>query len=292
MSAYTNTELFGDDSSDSDSPNNPPAPPSTAPSTAPAAKKTSELDKVSADLGLSSDSDDDNTTSLSAAVAADTASTAAITGDRPLTDLPQPPTHTTKAKDLRLLPIQPILGNAKNSRKDPKLFISKIPNFMGIVQEEYDIDTWTAQEEKEKYKFTSSLVRWRHKTAPATAGSDVLKKVVTGALSGRESNTNIVKWSDGSMQLLVGKEVFDLDGVDLPTSFVYAHNVDREEDGTEGETVLEGVGGEMMMTMMPYRQRKHQFLSLLIPRYPAISRDIPRYPAIFLAITISLTEKN
>lgn len=67
-------------------------------------------------------------------------------------------------------------------------------------------------QEADEFKFTTNIIRWRHKR-------DILGRVEGGerGLPQRETNTRLVKWSDGSMQLLVGDEAFD----------VGEHSIDR-----------------------------------------------------------------
>lgn len=70
---------------------------------------------------------------------------------------------------------------------------------------------WLFQEDDE-FKFTTNIMRWRHKR-------DNLGRLETddGGRPTRETNSRLVKWSDGSMQLLVGDEAFD----------VGEHSIDR-----------------------------------------------------------------
>lgn len=67
-------------------------------------------------------------------------------------------------------------------------------------------------QEADEFKFTTNIMRWRHKR-------DSRGRLELGE-DGRpllETNTRLVKWSDGSMQLLVGDEAFD----------VGEHSIDR-----------------------------------------------------------------
>ncbi|CAN0412555.1 unnamed protein product, partial [Laminaria digitata] len=64
--------------------------------------------------------------------------------------------------------------------------------------------------EADEFKFTTNIIRWRHKR-------DHLGRLDMGeggggsnGLPARETNTRLVKWSDGSIQMLVGDEAFDV----------------------------------------------------------------------------------
>ena len=50
------------------------------------------------------------------------------------------------------------------SAKAPLVYVTKIPNFMGIIPSEFDVQTHDMNVEKAAYKYTSSLARWKHQT--------------------------------------------------------------------------------------------------------------------------------
>lgn len=67
-------------------------------------------------------------------------------------------------------------------------------------------------QEADEFKFTTNIMRWRHKR-----DSRGRLEVGEDARPLLETNTRLVRWSDGSMQLLVGDEAFD----------VGEHSIDR-----------------------------------------------------------------
>ena len=67
-------------------------------------------------------------------------------------------------------------------------------------------------QEADEFKFTTNIIRWRHKR-----GNLGRPELGDDGRALRESNTRLVRWSDGSTQLLVGDEAFD----------VGEHSIDR-----------------------------------------------------------------
>lgn len=61
-------------------------------------------------------------------------------------------------------------------------------------------------QETAQFKFTTNIIRWRYKR-------DNLGGLELGEDGQplRETNSRLVKWSDGSTQLLVGDEAFDVE---------------------------------------------------------------------------------
>ena len=73
-----------------------------------------------------------------------------------------------------------------------------------LISTPFSLATCVPQEAAE-FKFTTNIIRWRYKR-------DSLGRLELGedGLPLRETNTRLVKWSDGSTQLLVGDESFDV----------------------------------------------------------------------------------
>jgi RNA polymerase-associated protein LEO1 len=74
------------------------------------------------------------------------------------------------------------------------------------------------------FKFTTNIIRWRLK--PDNSAKDGLARDSQGNPI-RESNTRLVKWSDGSIQLLVGNEAFNVTRHRLNNSYMYVRQVDQ-----------------------------------------------------------------
>ena len=75
-------------------------------------------------------------------------------------------------------------------------FFFRTPNFIKVQPEPYDAVTHDAAKEGERCGLTSTVVRWRNKF---NENGDVK----------RESNARLIKWNDGTFQLVVGDAVFD-----------------------------------------------------------------------------------
>lgn len=94
--------------------------------------------------------------------------------------------------------------------KAPSLHIVKLPNLVGINSTPYNSSTHNLEEEEEYYRgYVHNMIRWRYQSS-----SDGGIKRDGNGMPLRESNTRLVKWSDGSLTLHVGNEVLEVDAVD------------------------------------------------------------------------------
>ncbi|PIA63060.1 hypothetical protein AQUCO_00200829v1 [Aquilegia coerulea] len=86
-----------------------------------------------------------------------------------------------------------------------KMNMIKVSNIMGIDPKPFDPKTYVEEDmfvtdesgSKKRIRLENNIVRWRHIRKPDGTRS-------------RESNARFVKWSDGSLQLLIGNEVLDI----------------------------------------------------------------------------------
>ncbi|RCN49975.1 Leo1-like protein [Ancylostoma caninum] len=87
----------------------------------------------------------------------------------------------------------------------------KIPNFFSVALKPFDPETYEEDEDddqvdeegRNRLKLKAeNTIRWRF---AQDADGNIVK----------ESNTKIVRWSDGSMSMLIGKEVFDVESVPI-----------------------------------------------------------------------------
>ena len=94
-----------------------------------------------------------------------------------------------------------------SSKKKATMHMTKLPNIVNINPEAFDKITYEAEEEEKQYNgYVHNMIRWRYVKDPVTGE---LLRDERGKLK-RESNTRIVKWSDGSLTLHVGTEVFEV----------------------------------------------------------------------------------
>ncbi|KAK6746936.1 hypothetical protein RB195_000279 [Necator americanus] len=87
----------------------------------------------------------------------------------------------------------------------------KIPNFFSVALKPFDPETYEEDEDddhvdeegRNRLKLKAeNTIRWR---LAQDADGNVIK----------ESNTKIIRWSDGSMSMVIGKEVFDVESVPI-----------------------------------------------------------------------------
>ena len=96
------------------------------------------------------------------------------------------------------------------SNVQPTYHITKLPNLVGINATPYNAVTHDVEKEEEHYKgYVHNMIRWRYKTDEE--GEYVRDEHGNPA---RESNTRVVKWSDGSFTLHIGTEVLAVDNLD------------------------------------------------------------------------------
>ena len=83
-------------------------------------------------------------------------------------------------------------------------------NLLAIEPKPFDRDTFETEEEKvvdeqgiTRIKLSGNTIRWRNVTDPDSGETY------------RQSNARFVRWSDGSLQLLLGSEVLDVASQDI-----------------------------------------------------------------------------
>ena len=95
-------------------------------------------------------------------------------------------------------------------RLRPTHYITKLPNLVAINSSAYDAASHDMEREEEQYRgYVHNMIRWRYKTD----GAGEIVRDESGEPV-RESNTRVVKWSDGSYTLHVGREVLEVDNLD------------------------------------------------------------------------------
>lgn len=102
---------------------------------------------------------------------------------------------------------------------------ARVPKFMRLVKEPFDENAWQkdmvlAQEgegPEAKWLNAKTSIRWRYKTnetGERVVGQDDKPQI--------ESNTRIVEWSDGSLQLLIGNEAYNMTTNRPDSEYIYA----------------------------------------------------------------------
>lgn len=92
----------------------------------------------------------------------------------------------------------------------PVFHLVKLPNLVGIQPKPYDRETHDLEKEEEEYRgYVHNMIRWRYKT---NEDGEYIRDEHGQPI--RESNTRLVKWSDGSYTLHVGTEVLEMDNLD------------------------------------------------------------------------------
>ncbi|PIO66750.1 Leo1-like protein, partial [Teladorsagia circumcincta] len=102
----------------------------------------------------------------------------------------------------------------------------KIPNFFSVAQKPFDPETYEEDEDddhvddegRNRLKLKAeNTIRWRF---AQDADGNVVK----------ESNTRIVRWSDGTMSMVIGKEVFDVESVPIHGNMQHLFEAVRREE--------------------------------------------------------------
>jgi len=110
------------------------------------------------------------------------------------------------SKRIQVLRIPRIVSN----NKTVSMHMTKLPNIVNINTEAFDRSTYNSKEEEKEYNGNvHNMIRWRYKKGKEPGE---LLRTDNGKLL-RESNARVCKWSDGSLTLHVGEEVFDFDEI-------------------------------------------------------------------------------
>lgn len=174
---------------------------------APSHVSSSNIDN---DLGLDSDSDDEDQT-FNAQI-----------DDRPKTEAAEQKSSGELETFTYNIPKLPV------SNDEATVHMTRLPNILGFRQEEFTPESFTESEDGQN--FTRNLVMWRYKKD--IAGNIVCDNKDQKPI--RESNSRLVKWSDGSMQLFVGHEVFEVAVLPAEHSYLFVKQTPADE-----KTILE-----------------------------------------------------
>lgn len=150
---------------------------------------------------------------------------------------------------------------------DAKFFITRFPNILGIKTAAFDPEQFDQGAEDDLYKFTQNIIRWRHKKRDDASGT--VERDEKGEPI-RETNTRLVKWSDGSLQLLIGEEVFDAAEHKVQNSYMFSRQITQSTSCLECQGKL---GQKLVFKPSSADSRAHRSLALAIrSRAPKTSR--------------------
>ena len=96
------------------------------------------------------------------------------------------------------------IPSIKSSHLNTNIFSIKLPNFLKIQSAPFDELTHSTDVEKRLYDTASGVIRWRYITDDS---GNIMKDNEGKPL--KESNARLVKWKDGTYQVVVGDQVFN-----------------------------------------------------------------------------------
>jgi hypothetical protein len=80
----------------------------------------------------------------------------------------------------------------------------KMPGFVKFQPKPYNPSTYDAEVESQLFNHAPAIIRWRYKRG---ANGAIVKDAQGAPI--RESNSRLVKWSDGTYQIIIGDETFE-----------------------------------------------------------------------------------
>eukprot|EP00593_Proboscia_inermis_P003805 CAMPEP_0171321988 /NCGR_PEP_ID=MMETSP0816-20121228/114684_1 /TAXON_ID=420281 /ORGANISM="Proboscia inermis, Strain CCAP1064/1" /LENGTH=527 /DNA_ID=CAMNT_0011820365 /DNA_START=12 /DNA_END=1593 /DNA_ORIENTATION=- len=138
------------------------------------------------------------------------------------------------------------------------MHMTKLPNILGIQTKPYHSSTYDAGEEEEVYKgYAQNMIRWRYHDqlknqaqddSDEEKHNDGLQRDGDGKLL-RESNSRVVRWSDGTLSLFIGSEHFEIDELKTHTNGYLYLNQQAKEIVTD-ETTNQDVETEDPSTVL------------------------------------------
>lgn len=127
------------------------------------------------------------------------------------------------------------INEVKRIPVNAKSLFVRTPNFLKINSKEFDPDTYDPENEKELNAAT--IIRWRVRKGPT--GEIVVGKDGKPQL---ESNARLIKWDDGTYQLVIGKAIFN--SKIMATDNLYTFQEHKNQDtlvNENGNNVEDGV---------------------------------------------------
>eukprot|EP00511_Aplanochytrium_stocchinoi_P000557 CAMPEP_0204844124 /NCGR_PEP_ID=MMETSP1346-20131115/48380_1 /ASSEMBLY_ACC=CAM_ASM_000771 /TAXON_ID=215587 /ORGANISM="Aplanochytrium stocchinoi, Strain GSBS06" /LENGTH=531 /DNA_ID=CAMNT_0051983385 /DNA_START=143 /DNA_END=1739 /DNA_ORIENTATION=- len=139
----------------------------------------------------------------------------------------------------------------------------KVPNFLHICPYAFNEHQYSENHEKKEMEeagkgLLDSVIRWRYK-------QDAIKNKVLDENGNPilESNAKFVEWSDGSVQLLIGEQIFDVKTEKVDSQFLYT----ASKDSNSGTSCLEShglVSSQVMFRPTDLKSSAHKDLALKV----------------------------
>lgn len=143
-----------------------------------------------------------------------------------------------------------------------KSYFVRTPNFVKIQTVPYSSDAYNMEHEKYLYDGATAIVRHREKSDASGLNGNG-----DGGLQ-MESNTRLVKWDDGSYQMVVGKAVFNAKLVKADNFYVYEQQklmATSDEQTQKEKTVWECIGdteGRLILQPSSLQSETHTRMSI------------------------------
>jgi len=123
-----------------------------------------------------------------------------ISRERSRTPSRSPSRSRSPSLEKKIVSIDVSIANLEPPSKDnSNIYLAKLPNFLDIEPEPFDPLTYKGVEEEEA-RLRENVIRWRYK-------KDKNNNYLPDQ---KESNARFIKWSDGSLSLLLGDEMFEV----------------------------------------------------------------------------------
>jgi RNA polymerase-associated protein LEO1 len=101
-----------------------------------------------------------------------------------------------------------------------QLFLAKLPNFLDVDPRPFESASYRPEDDEDEEQVRlriENTVRWRY------------IRDAQGNLKGRESNSRVIRWSDGTLSLLLGDELFEIvvQSMDNDYQYLVAHHTEE-----------------------------------------------------------------
>lgn len=215
-------------------------------------KKTPSTPKPKSSVMDDSDDDDDEEAKLDDIVGSSQVTKPTVTTDSAVEVSDKP---TTPAVRTSKPPENATVLPAERPNDGVSLHMTKLPNLVAIQPNAFDESIYLEKEEEEQYKgYVHNMIRWRYKQN----AKGEMERDSDGNLI-RESNSKLVKWSDGSYTLHIGTEAFNIQTVDSSSNKFAGLNgylyLSQKATYNDDGGVADGTGGTVLECVGPIASR-------------------------------------